>query len=339
MKPVHGTLYSYFPFYGIRKIAFIEKQWTSHQHQLHPFNFLNKWSSTSQTLLLFFLLLLPFSWVISYHSFSFSLCRSKWLFSLIQFRTMVFHQMIVIRFVFSILLGWLSSSSVGATNSTKCDQYCGASGSNGPRVSYPFGFSEGCGIRLDCTESTGEIRIGEYQIQNVTSETLMVNFPVNCSRQIEDLQQFDRTNFGMTWRNGLLLQNCKVRRSECTIPSELLSGRLNIQSCDSKKENVSCYSAVTADYLDYQKLRNTGCGIVVSSILIGMDNDTKKSSAMFLEFQTMELAWGLEGDCACDDDANCTNVSLPGNRKGFRCRCKDGFVGDGFRDGDGCRKG
>ncbi|KAG5624035.1 hypothetical protein H5410_009253 [Solanum commersonii] len=250
---------------------------------------------------------------------------------------MGFHQIVIIRFVFSILLGWLSSS-VEATNSTKCNQYCGAAGSNGPRVSYPFGFSEGCGIRLDCTESSGEIRIGEYIIQNVTSETLMVNFPMNCSRPIEDLQEFDRTNFGMTWRNGLLLHNCKVPRSECTIPSEILSTRLNIQSCDSKKENVSCYSEARADYLDYQKLKNTGCGIVVSSILIGMNNDTMKSSAMFLEFQTMELAWGLEGDCACHDDANCTNVSLPGNRKGFRCRCKDGFVGDGFRDGDGCRK-
>lgn len=255
------------------------------------------------------------------------------MFSLIQFRTMVFHQIIIISLVFSILLVW----SVGASNSTKCNQYCGA-GSNGPRVPYPFGFSEGCGIRLKCTESTGEIRIGEYLIQNVTSDFLMVNFPVNCSRPIEDLQQLDGINYAITWRNGLLLQKCKVPRSECTIPSELLSTRLNIPSCDSKKENVSCYSEASADYLEYRKLKDTGCGIVVSSILVGMYNDTKKSSAMFLEFQTIELAWGLEGDCACDDDANCTHVSLPRNRNGFQCRCKDGFTGDGFRDGDGCRK-
>ncbi|CAN4082833.1 unnamed protein product [Withania somnifera] len=252
---------------------------------------------------------------------------------------MVFHQIIIIRYIFSILLVWSSSSSsslVGAsTNSTKCNHYCGA-GSNGRRVPYPFGFSEGCGIRLNCTESTGEIRIGEYLIQNVTSDFLMVNFPVNCSRPIEDLQQFNGINYAITWRNGLLLQNCKLPRSECTIPSELLSTRLDIPSCDSKKENVSCYSEATADYFEYHKLRDTGCRIVVSSILVGMD--IKKSSAMFLEFQTMELAWGLEGDCACDDDANCTDFFLPGNRNSFRCRCKDGFTGDGFRDGDGCRK-
>ncbi|MCD7447030.1 hypothetical protein HAX54_021663 [Datura stramonium] len=249
---------------------------------------------------------------------------------------MIFHQ-IISRFVLSILLVW-SSSSVGATHSIRCDQRCG-SGSNGPRVPYPFGFSEGCGIRLNCTETTGDIRIGEYLIQNVTSDTLMVNFPVNCSRPVEDLQQFWGANYGMTWRNELLLENCKLLRNECTaIPSELLSIRLNIQSCDSKKENVSCYSEANADYLDYRKLRNTGCGIVVSSILIGMDNDTKNSSAMFLEFQTLGLAWGLEGDCACHNDANCTNIFLPGTRNGFRCRCKDGFTGDGFRDGDGCRK-
>ncbi|WMV52218.1 hypothetical protein MTR67_045603 [Solanum verrucosum] len=243
---------------------------------------------------------------------------------------MVFHQ-IIIRFVFSILLVW-SSSSVRATNSTQCDQHCGA-GSIGPHphVPYPFGFSEGCGIRLNCTEITGDIRIGEYLIQNVTSDTLMVNFPVNCSRPIEDLQQLDGSNYGVTWRNGLLLQNCKVPRSDCTLPSELLSARLNIQSCDSKKENISCYSEASGDYLDY---RNIGCGIVTSSTLI----DMKNSSPMLLEFQTIELAWGLEGDCACHEDANCTNIFLLGNRNGFRCRCKHGFIGDGFRDGDGCRK-
>ncbi|KAJ8533916.1 hypothetical protein K7X08_007240 [Anisodus acutangulus] len=251
----------------------------------------------------------------------------------------MFFNQIIIRFVFSILLV-RSSSSVEASNSTLCDQHCGA-GSNAPRVPYPFGFSDGCGIRLNCTESTGDIRIGEYLIQHVTSDALMVNFPVNCSRPIEDLQQFGGrgTNYGMTWRNELLLQNCRVLRSDqCIIPSEISSARLNILSCDSKKENVSCYSEANADYLDYSKLRNTGCGVVVSSILISMDNDTKKSSALFLEFQVMELAWGLEGDCACDDDAYCTNVILPGNRNGFRCRCKDGFIGDGFRDNDGCRK-
>lgn len=250
---------------------------------------------------------------------------------------MVFDETII-RFVFSILLVWSSSSAspVAAANSTQCNQYCGA-GSNGQRVPYPFGFSEGCTIRLNCIQS-GEIGIGEYLIQNVTSDILMVNFPVNCRRPIEDLKQFSGTNYGMTWRNGLLLQNCIVPKSECTIPSDLLSARLNIPSCDSKNENVSCYSEASADYLDYWKLKNIGCGLVVSSILVGMDNNTKKSSSMYLEFQTIELEWGLEGDCACDEHANCTNIFLPGNRNGFRCRCKDGFVGDGFRDGDGCRK-
>ncbi|PHT57329.1 Wall-associated receptor kinase-like 14 [Capsicum baccatum] len=251
---------------------------------------------------------------------------------------MVENQIITIRLVFSILLIWSTSASAVETNQTsKCNQYCGA-GSNALRVHYPFGFSEGCRIRLNCTESTREIRIGEFTVQNMTSDTLMVNFPVNCSRPIEDLQQFDGNNYAITWRNGLLLQNCKVPRSECTIPSELLSTRLNIPSCDSKKENVSCYSEARADYMEYTKLRDTGCAVVVSSILVGMDNDTKKSSSMFLEFQTLELAWGLEGDCACDDDADCTNVLLTGNRTGFRCRCKDGFIGDGFRGGDGCRR-
>lgn len=58
-----------------------------------------------------------------------------------------------------------------------------------------------------------------------------------------------------------------------------------------------------------------------------------------LDVQAVELGWWLEGDCLCSENANCKTVEVPvtgGN--GYRCQCEDGFVGDGYLDGSGCRR-
>ena len=63
-------------------------------------------------------------------------------------------------------------------------------------------------------------------------------------------------------------------------------------------------------------------------------------AAVSLEVATIELGWWLQGGCQCSPDANCTVIESPVGRKpGFRCSCKEGFVGDGFLAGTGCRKG
>lgn len=58
-----------------------------------------------------------------------------------------------------------------------------------------------------------------------------------------------------------------------------------------------------------------------------------------LVFRKLELGWWLEGDCRCDSNASCTRLWSPATgRPGFRCRCEEGFHGDGFLDGMGCRR-
>lgn len=92
--------------------------------------------------------------------------------------------------------------------------------------------------------------------------------------------------------------------------------------------------------MDEKRLEKIGCKYFMSSI--STENLRKNlDSAVSLEVATIELGWWLHGDrCRCSDHANCTEIKSPIDGKlGFRCGCKEGFVGDGFLAGNGCRKG
>ncbi|KAF2309941.1 hypothetical protein GH714_005696 [Hevea brasiliensis] len=53
----------------------------------------------------------------------------------------------------------------------------------------------------------------------------------------------------------------------------------------------------------------------------------------------MDLRWWLQGDkCNCSNHANCSRVVKTPAGPGYRCVCKDGFLGDGYPAGAGCRK-
>lgn len=54
----------------------------------------------------------------------------------------------------------------------------------------------------------------------------------------------------------------------------------------------------------------------------------------------VKLGWWLKGNCDCSDDAICTEIVSPvDGSAGYRCQCKDGFVGDGYSANNGCQKG
>lgn len=108
---------------------------------------------------------------------------------------------------------------------------------------------------------------------------------------------------------------------------------------DSKSDyNISCYSEPNKSFIDYTNLTRTRCGYLLSSISVEALNTTVVS----LDVQVLQLGWWLEGTCwelKCSKEANCTEFVSPFNgRQGFRCQCNEGFVGDGYRDGAGCRK-
>lgn len=223
-----------------------------------------------------------------------------------------------------------------------CGRKCGKN-----LVPYPFGFSDGCGIKLDCSSNhTGIMKIGGFDVKNVTSDQILVNLPVKCNRSIGELSHLFGSNYSPTWRNGLLLENCNVDTNDCVIPSRLLRSKIsNLEDCSSNSGNtdINCYSSEPnddAEFLDLDKVKGKGnCSFLLSSIMVDLSGNGSRflrSNTVALNFQTVELGWWLAGNCTCVSEANCLPVK---EKQGYRCTCNDGYVGDGFAGGEGCRKG
>ncbi|CAN4122766.1 unnamed protein product [Withania somnifera] len=107
---------------------------------------------------------------------------------------------------------------------------------------------------------------------------------------------------------------------------------------DCGKENMSCYSEPNSEhnFIELRNLSTIECGSLFSSISV---ESTVNSSAVSLDVQVVQLGWWVHGHCKCSSNANCTKISSPINGKlGYRCQCFEGFIGDGFLAGSGCRK-
>lgn len=226
-------------------------------------------------------------------------------------------------------------------NSTSCNQSCG-----GKLVQFPFGFSDGCEIKLNCSSSSA-IQIGGFDVHNVTSDHILVEIPAKCDRPLAELHQLYGWNFAPTWRNGLLLENCSESMKDCVVPRRLVMSTIGLQDCEKvngNEERIACYSVGSndsAEFLDYRAVEAMGrCRYLLSSILV--ENATE-SSSISLDFQKVELGWWLNGSCDagsnCDPNAECTRFLYDGISR-HRCKCKHGYIGDGFLDGGvGCQKG
>lgn len=116
---------------------------------------------------------------------------------------------------------------------------------------------------------------------------------------------------------------------------------LEVIDCNGQKGvygNVSCYSGdKNSMFLDYENVTKSGCRFLLSGTIAKINGDTLGVS---LHVQVVKLGWWLKGRCKCSDDAICTEfVSPVDGGDAYRCRCKDGFVGDGYEASSGCRKG
>lgn len=240
--------------------------------------------------------------------------------------------MILIIITSFFLLSSSSSSSSQATQNPSCNRVCGTHDKS--TVPYPFGFSPGCGIQLNCSENFN-VQIGEFSVQNITNDHILVNIPPECDRNITKIRQLTGTNYRPTSRNNFLLQNCSQPPKGCLIGPALLDDRF--QECQSVSGNRSCYLEEdrSVQFTNIDMLEKTGCSVLVTSIAV---ENRSVNSSVELDIQTVELGWLLQGPCKCVAQADCTNLTL-GGLQGFRCRCKSGFEGDGFVDGGGCRKG
>ncbi|ESW28851.1 hypothetical protein PHAVU_002G023400 [Phaseolus vulgaris] len=217
-----------------------------------------------------------------------------------------------------IVLTILMACTARAQNVT-CNRQCGKQS-----LQFPFGFSEGCEIRLNCFDN--QVQIYEFLVQNVTDSNIFVNLPGKCNRRMESIEPLFQSNFAPSVNNSFLVQNCSEQFGGCVIPASNFG-----ESCDKKSGNISCFSKQDgADVVKYTDLNGTKCKYLFSAVSFGQSHET------VLQFQMVELGWWLHGQCdECSDNSTCTPVPLQG---GFRCQCIHGFTGDGFRMGTGCRK-
>ncbi|KAF5763701.1 putative protein kinase RLK-Pelle-WAK-LRK10L-1 family [Helianthus annuus] len=238
---------------------------------------------------------------------------------------------------FSVILTITSPSPTSVQ--TNCTRVC-SDGRGTNSVPYPFGFSDGCEIRLDCT-AAGQTNVGTYNVQNITSDHMMVNFPANCDREFEQIQLFNNnSNFAITSRNAFLLEDCSSNLNDCVISITRIENRFNLPRCN-RSSSMSCYleeDSAGEDFLSLKRLETAGCRVLFSSVMVGLIGNNSRTLPVTMEFQLLELGWWVRGDCGCDGNAVCRNVSVENQRVGYRCYCNEGYAGDGFIAGDGCRR-
>ncbi|KAJ0967680.1 hypothetical protein J5N97_024597 [Dioscorea zingiberensis] len=240
-----------------------------------------------------------------------------------------------------LLLLLFIMNSVRVSSLQSCDLRFRTCGSI--TVPYPFGFSSECKIPLSCNNTGKMIMLGEFQVRNITWDSLQIDLPPSCDRPVSAARSFFGNNYAMTWNNALLLRNCSVpTMPSCSISAALLSKSFNISSCGSGSSNdsISCYfnSSYSQGLLSSDDVvpYSTGCHLFTS---IDYDTTEDRYPSLSLVFRYVNLGWWLDGDCHCHQDAVCTQLQSPVTKsRAFRCRCNEGFHGDGFLDGDGCHK-
>ncbi|KAI4321009.1 hypothetical protein MLD38_034433 [Melastoma candidum] len=240
----------------------------------------------------------------------------------------------------SILLAVASAASSEMPWPPNCNRTCRGITPLKVDVKYPFGFSPGCPIRLNCTPE-GSPLIGDFPVQSLTPDSITITVQARCDRPLRSIARLYGRNYAPTSKNALLLNNCS-QPSSCQLPLTMVITQFDSQCYPranaSSSANMGCYSGVEkgGDFLDYGKLLGTNCGVLLSSI--SAELSTKLSVS--LDVQIIQLGWWVNGEeCRCSRHADCTQVQVvPSGGKGYRCRCREGYVGDGFLDGAGCQR-
>ncbi|GAB2224000.1 hypothetical protein Droror1_Dr00004745 [Drosera rotundifolia] len=226
-----------------------------------------------------------------------------------------------------------SAATTAVASNSSCDRSCGSR-----EVPYPFGFSATCGIELSCS-SRNRIELAGFDVLSLTSDSILINVSAKCNRLVTNMKVLFGDNYAPTAMNAFLMWNCGTRSNSskgCLVPEILLQKRFSGSSgCDG---NLTCFAAqVGNNFFTYSDLKGANCSVVFSAIFANASAGSKEDVS--LEFGTVQLEWGVKGtECDCAAEAKCTNVTIPRGVALYRCKCGDGFVGDGFNAGEGCRR-
>lgn len=249
-----------------------------------------------------------------------------------------------------LLLPWTLLLHAAAAGNGSCARSCGAL-----TVQYPFGFSSSCEIPLGCDDhdANGTAWLGGARelgllVSNVTARALFLTLRPNCSRQLSaSLRALFTETYAPRRENALVVSSCRNASraadiSNCGVNASAYldsSSQCGRRAADSircvvpTRDNIS----VSADrFFNSTEMQTLGaeCTGLVSAV------SYRDAPAPALLLDTMELEWWMLGPCRCSRQANCTRVTTPiAGQQAFRCECPEGYNGDGFADGTGCRRG
>ncbi|OIS99364.1 PREDICTED: probably inactive receptor-like protein kinase At2g46850 [Nicotiana attenuata] len=223
-----------------------------------------------------------------------------------------------------------------------CGEKCGSF-----HIPFPFYMNQSnCGsslsdaFRLSCINSTSLfLNIGSqtYQLLHFFSDGVLVDFPnTTFCRQYNDLKSFGfkgNDNFGISRDNILGLYDCEDS-SLCKPDCE----KNIMPRCDGSPGSypACCYplsdrSAWNADQRDgFSTFSQFGCRGFSSWVVLSGNQVGKRG---------VKLEWAVPRNsttATCATNADIVNATTVAS--GIRCKCQDGFVGDGFAVGVGCLK-
>ncbi|KAI4321281.1 hypothetical protein MLD38_034682 [Melastoma candidum] len=177
--------------------------------------------------------------------------------------------------LFRVALALGIAPTAGGSAVLGCNKTCSGQTPN-ISIPFPFGFSSGCPIQLNCTPD-GTVLIGEFPVQEINSHngSISVNVSARCDRPFRTIDQLYGRNFAPKSNNEVFLGNC-TRTSPCD---------KHLPTCSMSLGNVSCYTGkeTGSEFLSFGKLSEMKCGIFTSSTSEWLSNS--------LYDETMLLDW------------------------------------------------
>lgn len=251
-----------------------------------------------------------------------------------------FFSLLLLFVVFPIFI--LASS--GSIFPNKCNETCGSLA-----IPLPFHLNSSCALPIDLfhapfhlsciNASTLLLPFGSLSLRVIRflSEAIVVDLSVGYCHRYSDLSSFPIDSnsqfYGIAKENLLKLYGCEdssICRFDCD--------GLELKGCSGGEKNDSfscCYSLSDGD------IGEDGDGLSAFSSSAGCRGFSSwvvapgSSSAE----RGLKLEWAFPREAAgalCAPNAGITNDSLV--QGGARCSCGNGYIGDGFASGFGCKK-
>ncbi|XP_048129432.1 wall-associated receptor kinase-like 14 [Rhodamnia argentea] len=96
-----------------------------------------------------------------------------------------------------------------------CSQACGTGMPANQNLMYPFGFSPGCPIQLNCTKD-GDALVGDFLVQSASPDTVIITIEAKCDCLSGSIEQLYGSNYAPMGSNAILLNNC-TKASPCDV--------------------------------------------------------------------------------------------------------------------------